>query len=458
MSSPVATFRDPAGSLRIDDDDRVLRTVRPEYAEDCLNFLGSELAQSWIAAGRLVETRVLASAPGEQLELEHQRVFFPSYPWEWTPGQWIAAAELTLDFAEQQLSIARVLKDATPLNVLFEGSRPVFVDVLSTEARELDNPLWMAYGQFVRSFLLPLAAYKYLGWSLTASLSRRDGYEPRDLYPYLSTWTRVQPAVFSHVTLPFLLENKNAINTSGKKLKQRPDVALYMHRQHIKRLRRALRALSPKIGKSKWSAYPESASHYSSSDRNEKHEFIERILYTAKPAHVLDIGANTGEYSRLAAQAGATVVAWDTDVASSEQNWRAACESRLPILPLIADAARPTPALGWQNAETSSLLDRARGRFDLVMMLGLIHHLLLMDQIPMAEIARLVREFTTRWAVVEWVPATDVRFRDLCRGRDSLYAHLDERAFLRSFTQYFEPIARRPLSNGRVLFFLLRNR
>ncbi|HKT25329.1 MAG TPA: class I SAM-dependent methyltransferase [Terriglobales bacterium] len=456
MSSPVATFRDPAGSLRIDDE-RVLRTVHPEYAEDCLSFLGSELAQSWIASGRLVETRVLSSNPGEELELEHQRVFFPSYPWEWTPGQWIAAAELTLDFAEQQLSIGRVLKDATPLNVLFEGSRPVFVDVLSTEARELENPLWMAYGQFVRTFLLPLAAYKYLGWPLAASLSRRDGYEPRDIYPYLSAWTRLQPAVFSKVTLPFLVEKKNANNTSSAKLKQRPDVALYMHRRRIKRLRRALRAFTPKMGDSRWSGYPESASHYSPDDHAEKQEFIERILYTAKPAHVLDIGANTGEYSRLAAQAGASVVAWDTDVAAAEQNWSAACESRLSILPLIADAARPTPALGWQNAETSSLLDRARGRFDLVMMLGLIHHLLLIDQIPMAEVARLVNELTNRWAVVEWVPATDVRFKELCRGRDSLYFHLDQRAFLRSFTQYFEPVARKPLSNGRVLFFLLRN-
>ncbi len=456
MSSPVATFRDPAGSLRIDDD-RVLRTVRPEYAEDCLNFLGSELAQNWIATGRLVETRVVSSVPGEQLELEHQRVFFPSYPWEWTPGPWLAAADLTLDFAEQQLSIGRVLKDATPLNVLFEGSRPVFVDVLSTEARELDNPLWTAYGQFVRTFLLPLAACKYLGWPLAASLARRDGYEPRDLYPYLSAWTRIKPAVFSHVTLPFLLEKENATNTSAGKLKQRADVALYMHRRRIKHLRRALRAFTPKTGDSKWSAYPESAFHYSPADRSEKREFIERILYTAKPANVLDVGANTGEYSRLAAQAGANVVAWDTDVAASEQNWRAACESRLPILPLLADAARPTPALGWRNSETSSLLERARGRFDLVMMLGLIHHLLLIDQIPMREVARLVNELTTRWAIVEWVPATDIRFRELCRGRDSLYAHLDEQAFLKSFTEYFDPVARKPLSNGRILFFLLRN-
>lgn len=69
-----ATFRDPAGSLRISED-RVLRTVRPEFAEDCLNFLRSEIAQQWIAQGRLVETRVVREIAGEELELEHEPIF-----------------------------------------------------------------------------------------------------------------------------------------------------------------------------------------------------------------------------------------------------------------------------------------------------------------------------------------------------------------------------------------------
>ena len=72
------------------------------------------------------------------------------------------------------------------MNILFEGSRPVFVDLLSIERRDPGSPLWLAYGQFARTFLLPLAAYKYLGWPLAATLHRRDGYEPVDLYPYLS--------------------------------------------------------------------------------------------------------------------------------------------------------------------------------------------------------------------------------------------------------------------------------
>jgi hypothetical protein len=101
-----------------------------------------------------------------------------------------------------------------------------------------------------------------------------------------------------------------------------------------------------------------------------------------------------------------------------------------------------------------ALLDRARGRFDCVMMLGLIHHLLLSEQIPLEEIAALLRELTASWAIVEWVPAGDPRFVDLLRGREALYAHLDEAAFARAAATHFNVVLREALPNGRVLFLL----
>ena len=45
-----------------------------------------------------------------------------------------AAGALTLELAQGALEEGFGLKDATPYNVLFRGSRPVFVDVLSFEA------------------------------------------------------------------------------------------------------------------------------------------------------------------------------------------------------------------------------------------------------------------------------------------------------------------------------------
>jgi hypothetical protein len=98
------------------------------------------------------------------------------------------------------------------------------------------------------------------------------------------------------------------------------------------------------------------------------------------------------------------------------------------------------------------LLERARQRFDCVMMLGILHHLLLADQIPMADVAALLSSLTRRWSIVEWVPKTDVRYIDLCRGRDELYAHLDEVLFVEQFTRHFAIMTREELSNGRVLF------
>jgi 2-polyprenyl-3-methyl-5-hydroxy-6-metoxy-1,4-benzoquinol methylase len=452
----IETFRDPAGSLRIVGD-RVLREVRRDHADAALRFLQSPTAHEWVAQGHLVETCFLREDAGE-LTLEHPRVFFPSYPWEWTPSAWIAAADLTLDLCEGLLDHGLILKDATPLNILFRGSRPVLVDVLSIEERDPASPLWLAYAQFVRTFLLPLAAYRYLGWPLAASMQNRDGYEPADLAPHLSRWQRWREPFRSLVTLPLLLETSGAQSAQNTRVKQNPDAALRVLRRNLAQLRRHLRriehGLLSRRPASRWSAYAHSADHYGADDQRLKQQFVREALLAAAPRHVLDLGANTGVYSRIAADSGAAVVAWDTDLQATEQNFLEAQKHSLNIAPLIANPARPTPSAGWRNAESLALLDRSCRRFDCVVMLGLIHHLLLSEQIPLDEIAALLRELTTGWAIVEWVPATDPRFIDLLRGRDDLYGHLKESAFLHAAETHFTVVLREALPNGRVLFLL----
>ncbi len=453
----LETFRDPAGSLRIAGN-RVLRTVRPEHAAAALDFLRSELAHRWVNEGRLIGTQFLDTEDGE-LTLEHPRIFFPTYPWEWTPAAWIAAADLTLDLCETLLPEGLILKDATPLNILFDGARPVFVDVLSVEQRDPASPLWLAYGQFVRTFLLPLAAYAYLGWPLAATMEKRDGYEPADLAPFLRLDRRWREPFRSLVTLPLMLEksgNKTAAGNTA--VRQAPEAALSVLRRNLGNLRSHLRRIERQLQSSRhpsrWSDYTRSADHYSDNDQKLKKKFVQDSLSAAQPKHVLDLGANTGMYSRIAAACGADVVAWDTDLQAAQENWREAYQQKLRIVSVLANPARPTPSTGWRNAENLSLLDRARGRFDCVMMLGFIHHLLLSEQIPLPEITALLRDLTTSWAIVEWVPASDPRFVDLLRGRGALYGHLDEAAFVRAAEGAFTVVLREELPNGRSLFLL----
>lgn len=450
---PLETFRDPAGSLRFEPN-RVLRRVRETQATAALSFLRSDLAQEWIAQGRLIESEFLDSHDGV-LTLEHPRVFFPSYPWEWAPSAWVSAAELTLDLCEALLKRGWILKDATPLNVLFRGTQPIFVDVLSVERRDPESPVWLAYGQFVRTFLLPLAAQKYLGWPLSASMQRRDGYEPADLAPYLGKVQRWREPFRSLVTMPLMLE-KNGAGAAARaaRAKQTPEAALATLRRNLSALRRHLRLVQPEQHSSQWSGYPQNSDHYGEDDQRLKRAFVRDALELARPKRVLDLGANTGVYSRIAADSGAEVVGWDTDLEAAEQNWREAQQSQSPVKTLIANPARPTPSMGWRNAENVGLLERARGQFDCLLMLGLIHHLLLSEQIPLAEIVALLGELTTRWAVVEWVPASDPRYMDLMRGRDDLYGRLDEADFAAAVEPHFTIARREPLPNGRVLFLL----
>ncbi len=451
MSIATGTFRDPEGRL-YQGGDRILREVYTQHAPSALAWLRSPLAQRWIEQRRMVPTQILASEFGQPALLEHERIFFPSYPWEWTPGQWMGAASLTIDLCEEALDNGLILKDATPLNILFSGPRPIFVDVLSIQHRDPRSPLWIAYAQFIRTFLLPLCAYVYLGWPLAATLQRRDGYEPADLAPFLPLLRRWRRPLRSLVTLPLLLEK------SANGLARRPQVSQELSAFAIRRLLRStrelLRSLAPSARPSRWSGYTRTASHYKSPDHDAKQAFVRRALDRLRPARVLDVGANTGVYSRIAAESGADVVAWDTDVQAADLNWQTAHSAGLSILPIVADFARPTPAVGWQNRESASLLDRAKGQFDCVFMLGVLHHLLVADQIPLVAVVEQLWEMLSRWAILEWIPKEDSQFEGLCRGRQELYSHLNEEYFVQALSRRFAVRGREPLSNGRTLWLL----
>lgn len=445
------TFRDPEGRL-YRDRDRILREVYPQHAASILAWVRSPTAQRWIQQCRMVPTTILESEPGQAALLEHEPIFFPTYPWEWTPGQWIDAASLTLDLCEEALDDGLILKDATPLNILFSGPRPIFVDVLSFEHRDPRSPLWVGYAQFVRTFLLPLCAYVHLGWPLSATLQRRDGYEPADLAPFLPLIRRWRRPLRSLVTIPLLLERLKLFGARRPEVSE--ELSVFVLRRLLRSTRRLLHSMVTSAHTSRWSSYTQTASHYNSSDHEGKQAFVRSALDRIRPARVLDVGANSGVYSRIAAESGANVVAWDTDVPVSDLNWQTAHSNGLAILPIIADFTRPTPAVGWQNRESASLLDRARGQFDCVLMLGILHHLLVADQIPLAAILEQLSEITNHWAILEWIPPQDSQFNELCRGRQELYSHLNEEHFHQALSRRFAVRDRDQLSNGRSLWLV----
>jgi SAM-dependent methyltransferase len=394
--------------------------------------------------------------------IEHERIPFPSYPHEWPPEMLWAAGRLTLELAQAALADGFGLKDATPHNILFRGSEPVFIDALSFERRNPGDPIWKPEAQFVRTFLLPLLAHRL--WNLPPAdlfLTHRDGLEPEEIYRWCGPLERFKPRTLSLVSIPTWLSRR--AGPDDQKIYQphllaNPEKARFILESLFQRLERILASLQPAAQKKTvWSDYM--ATHrYDGPAFAAKEKFVSEALREFKPARVLDAGANTGHFSALAAQAGAEVVAVDLDAACAGAIWRRAREQKLNILPLVLNLARPSPALGWRNGECPSFLDRATGAFDGVLMLALIHHLLVTERIPLEEILRLAYDVTNSLLVIELVEPQDEMFRRLTRGREHLHAALDVKMFEQACTPYFEIVRSLALPGTQRRMYCLKRK
>jgi SAM-dependent methyltransferase len=448
------SFRDPDARLTLFED-RVVRYVRPEIADELRSFLSSPVYEQLVSRGAMVSTH-MSPAPDGGVVLEHPRLFFPSYCWEWTRSMWVEAGLLTLELARILLEHGFLLKDATPRNILFENCSPVFIDIGSVVRRPTGVPIWSAYAQFVRSFILPLLAERLLGWPLSISANKRDGYEPADLYHKLSLASRLRPSVLSVVTVPSLLESFARSDRIEHMLASHVDDvrAVSSLKRCFKQLERALDRAPAAASNSRWSSYDADSPFGQDETRADKQAFLEKALSQIRARSVLDVGANVGTFARVAASTGAAVVALERDTEASDADFRMSRDSRASVLPLNIDFARPTPATGWNNGETLSFSCRAEQRFDVVVALAVIHHLLAADQVPLPFVEETLSRYSRKHLLIEWVAPSDEGFRHLARGRNQLFAHLVPEYARLVFGQRYHFLAEKELSSGRLLWLL----
>jgi len=475
----TASFRDPAGSLFFSGG-RVLRTVNAIGAADLNAFLSSRASGALFKRGDVVGTRALDAGEREELLrdpevraqfdataaeaiVEHERIVFPSFPYEWPPEMLYAAGLLTVDLAKALLPENLGLKDATPYNILFRGPDPVFIDVLSFERREPGDAIWLPYAQFARAFLLPLLANKYYGLTLDQMLfCRRDGLEPEEVYRWAKPLQRLRPPFLSLVSLPTWAGRRHDQDDASI-YKRKPlanvEKGRFILETLFRGLRRSLEKLKPAAGKrSVWSEYMTSNNNYSAEHLALKKNFVERAMDEFRPKRVLDVGCNTGFFSAIAARAGASVVAIDYDPVVVGETWRNAREQRLNILPLVVNLTRPTPGVGWRNRECASFLDRARGGFDAVLMLAVIHHMLVTERVPLREIVDLAAELTNDLLIIEFIAPQDSMFLRLTRGREELHRDLNKTVFENACQKRFEIVRTEHLEGTSRWMYALRKR
>jgi len=450
------SFRDPDGHVVLALNGPIVRNLAPSGLQRSREIGALSTVRRFQHQGQWVAAE---SHEGSPPHLVHPRVFFPSYPYEWSATMLHRAAVLTLEANRALLEEGWELKDATPTNVLFEGIKAVFVDFLSPVKREPSQLGWRAYGQFTRTFLIPLLLQRRrqipLRWMF---LAHRDGIPPAMALPMLGLAARFHPVAFGLITLPAWMDGRASSSAYRKAAAPSEDIAATVASRILKGLGRRLERLRPLPPKSSsWFDYQDQGTSYTREGLAAKEAFIASSLAACRPATVLDLGCNTGKFSKMAARSGSRVVALDSDPECVDRLFLEAEAEGLDIQPLVADLGRPSPRLGWDYSEEFSLLDRLESRFDMTFALALVHHLLIRERVPMVSIAAFLAKTTTKSAVIEWVPPHDPQFQFLAGPNHSLYSMITLDRFLAALEPWFEVDSTLKIpDSGRVLLRVTR--
>ena len=455
----LGSFRDPSGKVFISEG-RIYRSILPPGVEDFNAARQTGIFERLIRDDLLIdyrETEIPVVAPkGTVYCLNHPRLPFISYPWEWSFSMLKDAALLHLEIMEKLLPEGFWLRDASAFNVQFDGSRSRFIDILSIGKRIPESP-WVAYGQFCSHFLAPLSMAAH-GDIRMMGLWRNtiDGF-PLDLaLAFLPLRKYFNPGFLMHLILharfqkrALKRENLGFVASKNKPKVSDAGLIALMHS-----LKRTISNIAWKPSSGLWMDY-ETFRIYDPEDVRNKSNFLIRVLQKINPEIVWDLGANTGEFSRLATMQGAYVVGIEQDPACAEQIYKdIRCNGfKERILPLTMDLANPSPSLGFNGEERLSLKDR--GPADLIMALALVHHLVLSSYIPLQRISKWFFDIAKN-LIVEFVPPEDPMVLKLLSNRSTGHLPYDFNTFREGIASYFEMKEELRLKNGRILIWCHR--
>ena len=450
------SFRDPAGQI-FQKDGHIYRTINAIAVDDFVfvqntNFYPKAVNEKRLISAAQVPPEILSSRKAEaSYVIEHPRLPFVSYPYEWTFQMLKTAALFHLDFHLDALRDGITLIDASAYNVQFIGASPIFIDTLSLR-RYKPGSLWAGYKQFCDQFLNPLLLRSYVGLHHNAWYrGNQEGINASEIRKLLPAHRKLSRRVFTHVTLQDSLQ-KTARKGSGPNLGALQEIGLPLatFRKTLTDLRDWIMGLeAKKTERTVWSDYAKSNS-YALQEEIFKHDFVDDFVRRRKLSQVWDLGCNSGEYAAVALKAGADyVVGFDADHGALDLAFRRAQEEGLRFLPLYLDIANPPPSQGWAQQERYGLRERASA--DGMIALALIHHISIGGNVPLGDAVAWLVGLGPR-GVIEFVPKEDPMVQELLRFREDIFPNYTLENFLGELRKHASVDRTEPSSStGRLL-------
>ena len=449
----TSSFRDPSGYVFIEYN-KVKRVVNPIYFEQYKALTDSGFYKMLFDKKHLIPHQEVSKKDSE-ITIEASKIPFISYPYEWSFLQYKHAALLTLKIQKLCLENNFTLKDASAFNITFHEGKPIFIDTLSFDFYQENNP-WLAYKQFIIHFLGPLVLTKYFGQDHLKTLSQNlEGISLQKLSKLLPFKSYFSPTLLTNIHL--LAKYDKKYESDKKRVNNNLSKAYQI--KLLDGLYDFISNLSVNE-KTEWDHYYNQINYDEAAYRLKK-EVVKDWFSSIKGKTLIDIGGNDGTFSRELKEDGELVIVADVDPNAVEQNYKQVLKNKEKIiLPIVADVLNPSANYGFNNEERFSFIDRVKDlNLDGCLVLALIHHITLSGNIPFS----LSAQFFSKMApnlLIEFPTRDDSWVKFLLDSKREFKGHFDfynEENFEKEYSIYFEILKKEKIaSSERILYSLKR--
>jgi SAM-dependent methyltransferase len=447
------SYRDTAARV-VKKESGYYRYIFNEYKTEYDHLMQSGLYQELTQKELLIEHQEI------QIDTDDPKVFkllyptqipFQSYPFEWSYTQWRKAILAYLRINHIALKYGMILKDATPYNFYLIGGKTVMFDTSSFMFFN-ENDSWIAYRQFCEEFLSPVALMHYNGaeWSKLTMANLRGmplSFVSKQLP--IKSWFNLTTLLHIH------LHSKYLGNNESKEIENKKNKGFTLEK--IKSLQKMIFNTITTWNKSHqytnhWSTYYENDIE-SQEYLKDKEATIRKWLEIIKPKSVLDLGANTGKFSFIAAEYAERVISLEGDENCVDEIEEKISIKNSNVFTLLGNVAKPSPTIGFLNRGTESIYKR--GSSDVVLGLALVHHLHISNRLSFEQISLIFASFSNEYLIVEFIPITDNKVQILINGKSINLMDYNENNFIKALSSWFlikEAISLK--ESGRRLFLL----
>lgn len=396
---------------------KLYRAIPAEQTSLYQDILQKGIVRELVAKKLLIETELTSlTVENYAIVIKHRQLDFVSYPREWCNEMLKDAALLHLDLCLELDRHDLTTADAHPLNILFDGCQPIFVDFGSIDRISRDSSywLWPPYEQFCCCFLNPLRL-----------MARGQGRIARWLlHDYEKGVTSSDLEALNPNSQSLLSRTKDALDWLKSNVRRRTPTVIIPWAKQIRDRTRSILLTSTDKSPSRrtfleqireevvsidLASLPEKSADSqvdwltfdsTNGDRQTKLQVFSSILSNLQPNSVLEIGNNDneGSYAQLAAEKGVRAVFFTPEERKAKQLYLRGKENQLPILPLLMNFASPSCDLS--NVWFAPAGDRLS--CDLVLALDLIDWLVFKKYLPFDTIVERLSIFTKSWLLIEF--------------------------------------------------------